>query len=161
MTSDMTPTVLVATWRDGLFVVGGETPGHELGDQSVRALAPDGHGGALAIVNGRSLRRRAPDGVWSTVAIKEFDLACCVAVGDVIYLGTDDARVLRVDADGTLEPLRGFDSVARARHMVRRLGSHQRSARRTAARDPLDNRHPGRRGASRQRPRRRRPPVDG
>src|SRR5258706_3543333 len=112
MTSDITATVLVATWRDGLFVVGGETSGHELGDQSVRALAPDGHGGALGIVNGRSLRRRAPDGIWSTIATTKFDLACCVAVGDVIYVGTDDARVLRLDAEGALEPLRGFDVVA-------------------------------------------------
>src|SRR5258705_9172273 len=112
MTSDITATVLVATWRDGLFVVGGETSGHELGDQSVRALAPDGHRGALGIVNGRSLRRRAPDGMWSTIATTKFDLACCVAVGDVIYVGTDDARVLRLDAEGALEPLRGFDVVA-------------------------------------------------
>ena len=112
MTSDITATVLVATWRDGLFVVGGETPGHELGDQSVRALAPDGHGGALGIVNGRSLRRRAPDGMWSTIATTKFDLACCVAVGDVIYVGTDDARVLRLEAEGEFEQLRGFDEVA-------------------------------------------------
>ena len=112
MTSDITATVLVATWRDGLFVVGGETSGHELGDQSVRALAPDGHRGALGIVNGRSLRRRAPDGMWSTIATTKFDLACCVAVGDVIYVGTDDARVLRLDAEGEFEQLRGFDEVA-------------------------------------------------
>ena len=112
MTPDITPTVLVATWRDGLFVVGGEPPGHELGDQSLRALAPDGYGGAFAIVNGGSLRRRAPDGVWSTIATTEFDLACCVAVGDVIYVGTDDARVLRIDAEGELQLLRGFDEVA-------------------------------------------------
>jgi hypothetical protein len=39
------------------------------------------------------------------------DLACCVAVGDVIYIGTDDARVLRVDVDGGLEQIRGFDAV--------------------------------------------------
>ena len=58
--------VLVATWRDGLFVVSGENRDQELGTQSVRALAPDRQGGALAIVNGRSLRRRAPAGVWST-----------------------------------------------------------------------------------------------
>ena len=107
-----TPTVLVATWRDGLFVVGGETPRHEFASQSVRALAPDGYGGAFAIVNGRSLRRRAPDGVWSTIATMELDLACCVAMGDVIYVGTDDARVLRVDGDGALEQLHGFDAVA-------------------------------------------------
>ena len=104
--------MLVATWGDGLFVVVGETLGEELAHQSVRALAPDGHGGALAIVDGRSLRRRAPDGVWSTIATTAFDLACCVAVGDVIYIGTDDARVLRVDANGALEQLRGFDTVA-------------------------------------------------
>jgi hypothetical protein len=104
--------VLVATWSDGLFVVSGENRDQELGTQSVRALAPDGQGGALAIVSGRSLRRRAPDGVWSTMATTEMDLACCVTVGDVIYVGTDDARVLRVNADGGLDRLRGFDVVA-------------------------------------------------
>src|SRR5919106_258526 len=104
--------VLVATWRDGLWVLAGETLDQELRNQSVRALAPDGGGGALMIVNGRSLHRRAPDGVWSTIATTELDLACCVAVGDVIYVGTDDARVLRVDADGAIEQLRGFDAVA-------------------------------------------------
>ena len=108
----MTPMVLVATWRDGVLVLAGETVELELRDQSVRGLTSDGQGGALAIVNGRSLRRRAPDGVWSAIAITELNLACCVAVGDVIYVGTDDARVLRVGADGALEPLRGFDEVA-------------------------------------------------
>jgi hypothetical protein len=108
----LTPTVLVATWRDGLFVVRGETIDQEFEAQSVGALAPDGRGGALAIVNGRSLRRRAPDGVLSTIATTDVDLACCVAVGDVIYLGSDDASVLRVGADGELERLRGFDEVA-------------------------------------------------
>lgn len=107
-----TPVVLVATWRDGLFVVSDENLDQELRTQSVRALAPDREGGALAIVNGRFLRRRAPTGGWSTLATAEMDLACCVAVGDVIYVGTDDARVLRLGADGGLEPLRGFDAVA-------------------------------------------------
>ena len=79
-----TPMVLVATWRDGLFVLAGETLDQELRNQSVRALAPDGGGGALAIINSRSLDRRAPDGVWSAIATTELDLACCVAVGDVI-----------------------------------------------------------------------------
>jgi hypothetical protein len=107
-----TTTILVATWQDGLFVVHSGSVHQELRNESVRSLAPDGRGGALAIVNGRSLRRRAPDGVWSTVATTELDLACSVAVGDVIYAGSDDARVLRVGADGELEQLRGFDAVA-------------------------------------------------
>jgi hypothetical protein len=104
--------VLVATWRDGLFVIAGDTLDEELRNQSVRALAPDGGGGALAIVNGHTLHRRAPGGVWSAIATTDLDLACCVAVGDVIYVGTDDARVLRVGTDGALEQLRGFDAVA-------------------------------------------------
>ncbi|HEX5106926.1 MAG TPA: hypothetical protein VFV95_00705 [Vicinamibacterales bacterium] len=102
----------MATWRDGLFVLAGKTVHHELPNQPVKGLALDGDRGVLAIVNGRSLRRRAPNGVWNAVATTELDLACCVAVDDVIYVGTDDARVLRVDADGRLEQLRGFDSVA-------------------------------------------------
>jgi hypothetical protein len=105
-------TILVATWREGLFVVSGGTRGQELANHSVRALAPDGHGGALAIVDGRSLYRRTPDGVWSAVATAEVDLACCVTVGDIVYVGTDDAHVLRVSAAGEIEQLRGFDGVA-------------------------------------------------
>ena len=108
----MTSPVLVATWRAGLFVVSGATPQQELANHSVRALAPDGNGGALAIVDGRSLCRRTPAGVWSTIATAEMNLACCVTVGDIIYVGTDDALVLRVSAAGEIEQLRGFEGVA-------------------------------------------------
>ena len=104
--------VLVATWHDGLFVLDGATLVQELRNQSVRALAPGAGGSTLAIANGRSLQRRAPDGVWSAIATTQLDLACCMAVGDVMYVGTDDARVLRVGKDGALEQLRGFDAVA-------------------------------------------------
>jgi len=107
-----TPTVLAATWRDGLFVFTGETRHQELAGKAVRALAPDGHGGALAIVDGHSLCRRTVDGEWSTIAISEFQLACSVTVGDVSYIGTDDARVLRVSANGKIDQLGGFDAVA-------------------------------------------------
>jgi hypothetical protein len=106
-----TPTVLVATWGDGLYVVGEPTRDHELAGQLIRALASDGRGGALAIVGGHSLRRRNPIGAWSTLADSELDLSCCVATGEAIYVGTDDARVLRVEASGQLEALRAFDTV--------------------------------------------------
>ena len=106
------PTVLAATWGDGLFVIAGENRHQELAGQPVAALASDGHGGALAIVSGHSLRRRTSGGEWITIATTEFQLACCVPVGDLIYVGTDDARVLRVSADGSVEQLRGFEAVA-------------------------------------------------
>lgn len=108
----MTPTILVATWRDGLYVFTGETRHQELPGQPVRALVPDGHGGALAIVSRHSLCRRTCDGEWHTIATSECQLACAVAVDDVIYVGTDDARVLRVSANGKVDQLAGFDAVA-------------------------------------------------
>src|SRR5437870_1552287 len=105
------PTLLAATWRDGLFVFTGGMRHQELAGQAVRALASDRHGGALAIVDGHSLCRRTVDGEWSTIATSELQLSCSVAVGDTIYVGTDDARVLRVSADGDIAAVGGFDTV--------------------------------------------------
>jgi hypothetical protein len=106
------PTAPTATWDDGVFVCTGENRHHELAGQPIGALAPDGQGGALAIVSGHALCRRTPDGEWITIATSESPLSCCVPVGDVIYVGTDDARVLRVGKTGDVEPLRGFEAVA-------------------------------------------------
>src|SRR5688500_1053631 len=107
----MTPTILVATWSDGLFTVTGENSRQESAGERIEALAPDGYGGVLAIASGHSVLRRTADGEWTTVATSDCPLACCVAVGDVIFVGTNDARVLRVGADGSVEQLHGFASV--------------------------------------------------
>jgi hypothetical protein len=101
----------VATWGDGLFAVTGDGRTQEIANQSVRGLASDGRGGALAIVGRHSLRRREPGGEWATVATSEFELSCCMAVKDAIYVGTDDARMLRLSHGGVLDPIDGFDSV--------------------------------------------------
>ena len=107
------PTILVATWGDGLYAVTGDGRTQELAKQRVRGLAPDGRGGALAIVGRDALRRRAPSGEWATVATSEFELSCCVAVGDAIYVGTEDARMLRLShGGGVLDPIDGFDNIA-------------------------------------------------
>ena len=105
------PSILAATWSDGVFVFAGETRCQELAGHSVRALAPDLDGAALAIVDGHSLCRRTREGAWSTIATSHLDLACLAVVGDVIYLGTDDARVLRVGPNGEMDPLSGFETV--------------------------------------------------
>jgi hypothetical protein len=106
------PTLLAATWRDGLFVVNGTRCDHEFAGHPVNALTPDGHGGAVAIVDRQSLWRRTSVGTWRTVATSDFELACSVAVGDVIYVGTDDAHILKVNTNGSVEQLGGFDAVA-------------------------------------------------
>jgi hypothetical protein len=108
----VTPSILVATWGSGLFSVTGGAVRQELADQSVRSLTADDHGRVLAIVGGHSLRRRSSDGEWTELAHSACDLACCVPVGDVVFVGTDDARALRVDPDGAQHWLTGLDAVA-------------------------------------------------
>jgi hypothetical protein len=105
--------VLVASWSDGLSVLAGGTRVHELAGRSVRWLTTDGRGGALAIVDARALEQRTAAGQWCTLGTSHCDLACCVLVGDTIFAGTDDARMLRVGVDGgELEELAGFGGVA-------------------------------------------------
>jgi hypothetical protein len=106
-----TPSILVSTWDKGLFCVTGKSVQQELADHPVRSLVSDGQGGVLAIVGGHSLSRRSADGQWTEIARSESDLSCCVPLRDDIFVGTDDARVLRLGSDGVLQPLRGFDSV--------------------------------------------------
>lgn len=107
------PTILVATWNDGLSVLTGNERTQEIANQPVRGLAPDGRGGVLAIVGRHSLHRRTPSGEWTTVATSDFELSCCMAVRDAIYVGTDDARMLRLSRGGCdLEPIDGFDNIA-------------------------------------------------
>jgi hypothetical protein len=105
------PVVLVASWSDGLFAITGDVKQHELAGRSVRSITPSSEGDVLAIVDGHELRRRAADGTWSTLVTSELDLACCIALGSGVYVGTDDARLLRLDDEGTLVPLPGFDAV--------------------------------------------------
>jgi hypothetical protein len=104
-------TVLVATWEDGLFVVADGITRQELAGQAVGALASDGQGGALAIVDGKSVCRRTIDGDWRPKTTSELELACCIAADDAIYVGTNDARVLRLE-EGRFSELESFLQVA-------------------------------------------------
>jgi hypothetical protein len=106
------PTVLVATWGNGLFALSDQVLHEEWPGQSVRGLARDSSGNALAIVGGKALCRRTAEGAWHTIARSELELACCGVIGAHIYVGTDDAaQMLRVGDGGSLERLGGFDHV--------------------------------------------------
>jgi hypothetical protein len=103
--------VLVATWEDGVVVLSETARDHELVGRSVRCVAADGRGGALAIVDGNTLCRRSVEGEWSTLATVDDDLACCVAYRDSIYVGTNTARVLRLGPDKSLTDLPALQRV--------------------------------------------------
>jgi len=106
------PSILVATWDNGLFSVTGKMVRQELANQSVRSLVADGRGRVLAIVGGHSLYRRSSEGAWIEIAKSKLDLSCCVPIGNVVFVGTDDAHILRIDPDGAQQRLTGFDAVA-------------------------------------------------
>jgi hypothetical protein len=105
------PSVLVSTWNSGLFCITENTVHQELAGQSVRGLVADGPEGVLAIVGRHLLSRRSSDGGWTEIVRSELELSCCAAIGDVVFAGTDDARILRVDSDGTVRFLKGFETV--------------------------------------------------
>jgi hypothetical protein len=106
-----TPTVLVATWRDGLIAIADGKSSHELKGQPVRGLTSDGEGGTLAVVGGHALRQRSASGAWRTIAESESSLSCIVNVANETYVGTDDARVFRLSLGGLLENVNGFAAV--------------------------------------------------
>jgi hypothetical protein len=62
------------------------------------------------VVDKHSLQHRSVEGEWTTLAISEADLSCCLATPDGVFVGTDDARLMRL-VDGRLQPLSGFDRV--------------------------------------------------
>jgi hypothetical protein len=62
-------------------------------------------------VDRHALRRRGREGAWTTVATADLELSCCVAHGGDVYVGTDDARVLRLTTANELVPLDGFQRV--------------------------------------------------
>lgn len=106
-----TPTVLIATWRDGLFIVTSDSIRHEFAGRTVCGLTRDRRGGVLAILDRQSVGRLTSAGEWQLVAEVESSLACCLELGDAIYAGTEDARVLRIDARGRSEALEAFNTV--------------------------------------------------
>ncbi len=113
MNSPQDSTILIATWEGGLLSITGKMLREELPGQSVRSLVGDGRGGVLAIVGGNSLCRRSAAGEWTTIAKTDFALSCCCVRGDVLFAGTDDARILRISLDGELVgPPLGIRSMA-------------------------------------------------
>ena len=53
--------------------------------------------------------RKRPFLSWRPKMLRE---TCCVPIGNVVFVGTDDAHILRVDPDGARQCLTGFNAVA-------------------------------------------------
>jgi hypothetical protein len=105
-------TVLVSTWSDGVFVIEGGKVRHELAGRGVRGLAADDDGSVLAIVDTSKLCRRDRDGAWAELTESQSPLSCCLISRGEVFVGTDDgAHLLRLDRDGALRRMEGFDAM--------------------------------------------------
>jgi hypothetical protein len=103
-------SVLVATYSDGyhIFTSSGEhrtaLEGHAVGTL-VRGPA----GTWLAIVDDREIWQHDADGTWNALATSDVELSSLLTVGDVVFAGTYDARLFRLN--GRLEPVESFDRI--------------------------------------------------
>lgn len=140
-----TPMVLVATWRDGLFLLARKTldqelhnsrskPSHPTGVAAPTRLSLAAHctGVLRAACGARSLPRS-----WTSRAA--WQLATSSTSGPTMPAFCASARMEHSSNSAASTRATGV------RHVCG-LGSHQRSARGTAARDPLDHCNPGRPG---------------
>jgi hypothetical protein len=104
-------TILVGTSR-GCFAYSEDGEQEtELGGRLIWALAPDGNGACLAVVDGNEIwRRRRESAAWSLVAKTDAELGSVAAVGREIFAGSiAEAAILRVLPDGRVQYLPGFE----------------------------------------------------
>ena len=104
--------MLVSTWSEGVVVIEDGKVRHELAGHEVRGLAPNDDGSALAIVDSGKLCRRGRDGAWAELAKSQSSLSCCLISRGEVFVGTDDgAHLMRLDRDGALQRIEGFDAM--------------------------------------------------
>jgi hypothetical protein len=100
--------VLVGT-HDGYHVFSSSgAHDHTLAGHDVDALTPGPAGTWVAIVDGDAVWQHGTDAAWSPLSASEHTLVSLTTAADVIFAGTDDARVLR-RAGAELVPLAAFD----------------------------------------------------
>jgi hypothetical protein len=101
--------VLVGT-RDGYHeFTGAGGHDHVLAGHSVGELAPGPAGTWVAIVDERGVWQLGTDGAWVELATADTQLLTLTTARDVVFAGTADARVLRLD-DDSLTALASFDA---------------------------------------------------
>jgi hypothetical protein len=103
--------VLVAT-VDGYHVLTSSGEHHvALAGHRVEALTPGPAGTWIAVVDEHEIWQHGDDGQWCVLATSELELVSLVTAGDVVFAGAVGPHMLRLDDDGTLAPLAGFEAV--------------------------------------------------
>jgi hypothetical protein len=103
-------SVLVAT-SDGYHIFTSSGEHHTaLEGRAVGTLVPGPDDTWLAIVDRREIWQHAADGTWSALATSDVDLSSLLTVAGVVFAGTYDARMFRLN--GHLETVESFDHIS-------------------------------------------------
>jgi len=112
MSDPRTPSQLLIGTSQGLFgLAGGEPrPDASFGTREVSALdVSDGE--AWAVAERHAIARRDPEGTWVEVARSELELVCVAATLNGVFVGTEEAHLLRLGDDGGLDPVEAFEAI--------------------------------------------------
>ncbi|MFN2526438.1 MAG: hypothetical protein ABR505_09305 [Actinomycetota bacterium] len=104
---DQAMTTLTAATSTGLHLLGAQDR-VEFEDRDVRALYLDAAAGRWVIVDGQELWRNTGAGWKAVASSSDLSLNCLLIDGDNVWVGTSDARLLRLD-DGKLTRVASFD----------------------------------------------------
>ena len=113
MSDPRTPSELLIGTSEGVFgVAGGEPrPDPSFGTtREVSALAV-GDAGVWAVAERHAIVRRDREGAWTEVARGELELVCVVATSQGVFVGTEEAHLLRLGDDGALAPVEAFETI--------------------------------------------------
>ena len=105
-------TILVGTKNGCLVLLENGSDQAELKDHQVGPLALEADGNCIALVDRHRVMRRMRSGDWTHVAFAADAIQSILPVQNTILLGGDDEALLcRINAAGTVERVRGFDTV--------------------------------------------------
>ncbi len=110
MSDPHTPSELLIGTSEGVFgLAGGEPrPDASLGTREVSALdVRDGE--AWTVAERHAIVRRDAEGAWAEVARSELELVCVAATSQGVFVGTEEAHLLRLGDDGGLDPVEAFE----------------------------------------------------
>jgi hypothetical protein len=107
-----TPPELLIGTSQGLFgLAGGEPrPDASFGTREVSAVDVREEG-TWAVAERHAIVRRDREGAWAEVARSELELVCVAATSQGLFVGTEEAHLLRLGDDDGLDPIEALEAV--------------------------------------------------
>ena len=112
MSDPRTPSELLIGTNQGLLGLAEGEPRADpnFGTREVSALGVR-DGEAWTVTERHAIVRRDPQGAWVEVARSDLELVSLVATSQGLFVGTEEAHLLRLGDDGGLDPVDAFETI--------------------------------------------------